>query len=142
MRSFLYSVGVVILLISLVHCIEEEEIKEKDQKDSVRVGVLHRPETCERKTKKGDTLKIHYTGTLASDGSKFDSSVDRGTPFSFKLGQGSVIKGWDQGLRGMCVGEKRRLTIPPSLGYGDRGAGGKIPGGATLVFETELIAIE
>jgi len=104
---------------------------------------LYRPENCPRKTSKGDTLKIHYTGTLLKDGSKFDSSVDRGDPFSFKLGAGQVIKGWDQGLRGMCVGEKRRLTIPPSLGYGDRDApGGKIPAGSTLVFETELIAIE
>merc|ERR1712129_608535 len=82
-------------------------------------------------------LSMHYTGTLYSDGSKFDSSVDRGQPFEFQLGQGRVIKGWDQGLLDMCIGEKRKLTIPSDMGYGSRGAGGKIPGGATLVFETE-----
>lgn len=109
--------------------------------DKVRIGVLSRPSDCSVKTKKGDKLKMHYTGTLKSTGEKFDSSLDRGDPFEFTLGAGQVIKGWDQGLNGMCVGEKRKLTIPPSLGYGDAGAGGKIPGGATLVFEVECIGI-
>ncbi|KAG1678385.1 hypothetical protein FOA52_015152 [Chlamydomonas sp. UWO 241] len=75
------------------------------------------------------------------DGKQFDSSVGRGKPFSFKLGGGQVIKGWDQGLMGACVGEKRLLKIPPGLGYGAAGAGGVIPGGATLIFETELTDI-
>jgi|EP01046_Picozoa_sp_COSAG06_P029237 FK506-binding protein 2/FK506-binding protein 14 len=97
---------------------------------------------CERKTAAGDSLSMHYTGTLASDGTKFDSSRDRGQPFSFVLGQHQVIAGWDAGLLGMCVGEKRTLTIPPALGYGERGAGGVIPGGATLVFDVELMAIQ
>ena len=79
-------------------------------------------------------------GTL-TDGTKFDSSRDRGTPFEFTLGAGQVIKGWDQGLLGACVGEVRKLQIPPSLGYGDAGAGGLIPGGATLVFDTEVMGI-
>ncbi|PWZ30281.1 hypothetical protein Zm00014a_025216 [Zea mays] len=79
-------------------------------------------------------------GTL-TDGSVFDSSYDRGDPFEFTLGNGQVIKGWDQGLLGMCVGEKRKLKIPAKMGYGERGSPPKIPGGATLIFDTELIAV-
>ncbi|KAL2840519.1 hypothetical protein BJY01DRAFT_20257 [Aspergillus pseudoustus] len=96
---------------------------------------------CTRKTAKGDTVHMHYRGTLAADGSEFDASYNRGKPFTFPLGAGRVIKGWDQGLLDMCVGEKRTLTIPPEYGYGDRGVG-PIPGGSTLIFETELIGIE
>ena len=83
---------------------------------------------------------VHYTGWLV-DGTKFDSSVDRGTPFNFVLGQGQVIKGWDEGVGSMRVGGKRKLTIPAELGYGDRGAGQIIPPGATLVFEVELLEV-
>ncbi|KAK2033979.1 FKBP-type peptidyl-prolyl cis-trans isomerase [Colletotrichum zoysiae] len=96
---------------------------------------------CDRKTKNGDKLTMHYRGTLQSDGSQFDASYDRGTPFSFKIGSGQVIKGWEQGLLDMCIGEKRTLTIPPELGYGSRGMG-PIPASSTLVFETELVGIE
>ena len=88
----------------------------------------------------GQTVKVHYTGWL-TDGKKFDSSKDRNDPFVFPLGGGQVIRGWEQGVQGMQVGGKRRLTIPPDLGYGTRGAGGAIPPNATLVFEIELLGI-
>ncbi|CAF9932651.1 MAG: Peptidyl-prolyl cis-trans isomerase fpr2 [Heterodermia speciosa] len=96
---------------------------------------------CKRKTQRGDSIQVHYKGTLASDGSKFDASYDRGQPLSFTVGKGMVIKGWDEGLLDMCIGDKRKLTIPPAFGYGDR-AMGSIPAGSTLVFETELMGIQ
>lgn len=89
----------------------------------------------------GKTVSVNYVGTL-TDGTKFDSSYDRGTPFSFTLGTGEVIKGWDQGVAGMKVGGKRKLTIPSDMAYGDSGVSGIIPGGATLVFEVELLKVE
>ncbi len=88
----------------------------------------------------GTSVKVHYTGWLTS-GKKFDSSKDRGQPFSFRLGGGQVIRGWDEGVEGMKVGGVRKLTIPPELGYGARGAGGVIPPDATLVFEVELLGV-
>ncbi|RYP85787.1 hypothetical protein DL769_000895 [Monosporascus sp. CRB-8-3] len=96
---------------------------------------------CDRKTKNGDGIKVHYRGTLAENGNKFDASYDRRTPLGFKLGSGQVIKGWDQGLLDMCIGEKRTLTVPPEYGYGQRQVG-PIPAGSTLVFETELMGID
>jgi FKBP-type peptidyl-prolyl cis-trans isomerase FkpA len=95
--------------------------------------------------KTGQTAVVHYTGWLwvnGEKGKKFDSSVDRGTPFSFPVGQGRVIKGWDEGVATMKVGGKRMLLIPPQLGYGSRGAGAVIPANATLLFEVELIEIK
>ena len=88
----------------------------------------------------GQTVEVHYTGWL-TDGTKFDSSHDRDQTFSFKLGGGQVIAGWDQGVAGMKIGGSRKLTIPPELGYGERGAGGVIPPNASLVFKVELIGL-
>lgn len=91
--------------------------------------------------KSGDTVSVHYDGRL-TDGTKFDSSRDRGQPFSFKIGAGQVIKGWDEGVAGMKVGGTRKLIIPADLGYGANGVPGVIPANATLVFEVELLEIK
>jgi FKBP-type peptidyl-prolyl cis-trans isomerase len=109
-------------------------VKDEFKTEDVKVGTG-------AEAKEGSTVKVHYTGTL-KNGTKFDSSLDRGDPFSFTIGQGQVIKGWDQGVVGMKVGGKRKLTIPHELGYGERGSPPKIPGKATLLFEIELLAVE
>ncbi|KAI0879794.1 uncharacterized protein GGS22DRAFT_176739 [Annulohypoxylon maeteangense] len=130
MRGFLFS-------LSLVASITFGALASNPSELKIDVTL---PVECDRKTQKGDTIQVHYRGTLASNGNKFDASYDRGTPFSFNLGGGQVIKGWDQGLLDMCIGEKRTLTVPPEFGYGNR-AVGPIPAGSTLVFETELMGI-
>ncbi|XP_037276942.2 FK506-binding protein 2 [Rhipicephalus microplus] len=126
------------LLIALAVCTQPAL---SDGDAELKVEIVKSSDSCSRKSKKGDILSMHYTGTLV-DGKEFDSSRQRGEPFRFQIGLGQVIKGWDQGLLNMCVGDKRKLTVPPSLGYGEAGAGDRIPPGATLVFETELTKIE
>jgi len=117
------------------------------QANGLKIDVEFLPEECDQKTKNGDHLFMHYTGSIdessatGDKGKVFDSSRNRGQPFDFPLGGGRVIQGWDQGLLDMCVGEKRVLTIPPELGYGASGAGNDIPGGATLKFEVECVKI-
>jgi FKBP-type peptidyl-prolyl cis-trans isomerase len=117
-------------------------LAEKKPPTTLQIGIKQKvaPEDCIA-AKKGDNLKMEYTGTLFDTGKQFDSSIGR-APFEFTLGVGQVIQGWDQGLLGMCVGEKRKLVIPPSLAYGSRGAGGVIGPDATLVFEVELLEIK
>lgn len=102
--------------------------------------IVKKEVSCTYRTQPGDLISVHYTGKL-EDGTVFDSSLTRHKPIKFQLGVGQVIEGWDQGLREMCVGEKRRLVIPPELAYGKRGAGGVIPPDATLIFDTELVDI-
>jgi len=133
------AVPVLFLLLSFVLFLAEAKKEEKDVTE-LQIGVKFKPKTCHVQAHKGDQVKVHYRGSL-TDGSVFDESYARGDPIDFELGSGQVIKGWDQGLLGMCVGEKRKLKIPSTLGYGAQGSPPKIPGGATLIFETELVAV-
>jgi FK506-binding protein 14 len=113
----------------------------QETESGLKIEFVEKPEECTKVVAKGQQLSMHYTGTL-EDGTKFDSSRDRNDPFKFQIGIGQVIKGWDEGIIGMCEGEQRKLIIPAHLGYGDQGAGDVIPGGATLYFDIELLAIE
>merc|ERR1712012_1269617 len=128
---------VLVALVAVVAVIAEPEVKDS----GLKVEYISKPDSCDRVARNGDMLGMHYTGTL-EDGKKFDSSYDRSEPFKFQIGVGQVIKGWEEGVLGMCIGEKRRLIVPPELGYGDQGAGDIIPGGATLFFDVELVGAE
>ncbi|EYB84631.1 hypothetical protein Y032_0313g2198 [Ancylostoma ceylanicum] len=124
----------------LLLCIVYASATEK-KVDKLQIGIKKRVESCEMKSRKGDVLHMHYTGTLL-DGTEFDSSRTRNQEFTFTLGMGQVIKGWDQGLLNMCVGERRILTIPAHLAYGERGSPPKIPANAPLKFDVELMKID
>ncbi|KAM0005958.1 putative peptidylprolyl isomerase [Helianthus debilis subsp. tardiflorus] len=128
------SIFILLLIAATIVSAKSKDVTE------LQIGVKHKPASCKVQAHKGDKIKVHYRGKLTDD-TVFDSSFERGTPFEFELGSGQVIKGWDQGLLGMCVGEKRKLKIPAKMGYGERGSPPKIPGGATLIFDTELIAV-
>ncbi|KAF4307648.1 Peptidyl-prolyl cis-trans isomerase fpr2 [Botryosphaeria dothidea] len=104
------------------------------------IEVVEKVDDCPRKTVSGDKVDVHYRGTLEADGSEFDASYKRNQPLTFTVGNGMVIKGWDQGLLDMCVGEKRKLTIQPEWAYGSRNVG-PIPANSVLIFETELVNI-
>jgi peptidylprolyl isomerase len=117
----------------------EEMVSDINEEQELQIEILK--QGTGEEVKNGDNISVHYTGTL-EDGTKFDSSLDRGKPFVFTLGIGQVIKGWDIGVLGMKVGEKRKLVIPSELGYGETGTpGGPIPPNATLIFEVELLSI-
>ncbi|RDB16939.1 hypothetical protein Hypma_002560 [Hypsizygus marmoreus] len=114
----------------------------KEQPTELQIDTTYKPAECPETAQSGDSIQVHYTGTLFDDGKKFDSSHDRNSPLPLTLGIGQVIRGWDEGLVGMCLNEKRTITIPPSMAYGSRGAGGVIPPNAALVFDVELVGLE
>jgi FKBP-type peptidyl-prolyl cis-trans isomerase len=154
MRQFALALGLALALFPAVttpRAVADEKAPQKEEKtkkvEEKRIKTASGLEYVDLQEGKGDavkygqTVEVHYTGWL-TDGKKFDSSKDRGRPFVFPLGQGRVIKGWEEGVNGMKVGGKRKLIIPPHLGYGAAGAGGVIPPNATLIFEVELLKIQ
>ncbi|OGE33554.1 peptidylprolyl isomerase [Candidatus Daviesbacteria bacterium RIFCSPLOWO2_02_FULL_41_8] len=156
MKKIVY-IGIVVLLVAgIIYTLtkgkKEENVSTQDSNIPITQASPSATSSAELKiedikegtgsaVKSGDIITIHYSGTLLN-GTKFDSSYDRGQPFQTQIGVGQVIKGWDQGLIGMKVGGKRKLTIPPDLAYGERGAGAVIPPNATLIFDLELLDIK
>jgi len=106
---------------------------------NLRIGRFGEKRDCPERSRDGHRISVHYTGYTLKDGKKFDSSHDRDSPFEITLGQGQVIQGWENGLQGLCPGDKVRLTIPSAMGYGVAGSGSKIHGGATLIFDVEVM---
>ncbi len=139
----------LIIAVSLSGCIEQNTANQQLDNQSTSSASTNMEELKIEDLKvgtgaeaiSGKSITVHYTGTL-TDGTKFDSSVDRGEPFTFNLGAGEVIEGWDKGFAGMKVGGKRKLTIPSDMAYGERGAGASIPPNSTLLFEVELLGVK
>ncbi len=143
---WILGLGLAGMSMALSHKVEAGEkgahkMEEKTQKTATGLQYVDQVEGTGASPKKGQRVVVHYTGWL-TNGKKFDSSVDRGEPFSFQIGVGQVIPGWDEGVATMKVGGKRKLTIPPELGYGARGAGHAIPPNATLLFDVELLEVK
>ena len=135
----MYVIVLISMIVGLLSGVSLSEAEgEKSIETSSGLQYLDLVKGVGREAHAGETASVHYTGWL-KDGTKFDSSLDRGQPFQFRLGAGRVIKGWDEGVVGMNIGSKRKLIIPPHLGYGTRGAGRLIPPNATLFFEVELL---
>jgi peptidylprolyl isomerase len=141
MKKKLTVILIALLTISLLEGCSKKVDKESEITTASGLKYVEIKEGTGPSPQSSQMVTVHYTGTL-QDGKKFDSSVDRGQPLQFKIGVGQVIKGWDEGILTMKVGGKRKLIIPPELGYGSRGAGGVIPPNATLIFEVELLDIK
>ena len=138
-RSLLYAVVLISMIVGLLSEVSLSGAEKGNPiETSSGLQYLDLVKGSGREAHLGETASVHYTGWL-KDGTKFDSSLDRGQPFQFRLGAGRVIKGWDEGVVGMNIGSKRKLIIPPHLGYGNRGAGRVIPPNAILIFEVELL---
>ena len=143
-RKSMFFVGYLLTISLLTGCASNMDKKEIKTSSGLRYVVLQAPKEGAKSPTRGKKVAVHYTGWLDKNGekgAKFDSSVDRGMPFTFIVGVGQVIAGWDEAVLGMKVGEKRRLYIPASLGYGARGAGAIIKPNSNLIFEVELIKV-